>query len=256
MYFLISPTRFCGKILVFAGFYYKLIKTKGNLMTKRQYSEEEVLAWAKGAHEDDSADFPIVTNKCALVVIDMQDEFVKPHYSPNWVPESTRMIPKVKTLIAKCRELSVPVIFTSFADTHLRYDRPKTVRYMPIGYPKRQFDFTGMFIDGKICDELTPLQDEVVIHKPSYGAFYDRPLDTILKNLGKDTVIISGTLTNFCCGTTARQAYERGYKVVFGSDVNATDFPEMHEAELKVLRKGFAWVLTAGEIIAELERGN
>jgi nicotinamidase-related amidase len=225
-------------------------------MEKRQYSEEEVLAWAKAAYDEDSADFPIVTNKCALIVIDMQDEFVKPHYSPNWVPESTRMIPKVKMLIEKCRRLDVPVIYTSFADTHLRRDRPKTVKYMPIGYPKRKFDFTGMFIDGNICDELTPLLDEVVIHKPSYGAFYDTPLDTILRNLDKDTVIISGTLTNFCCGTTARQAYERGYKVVFGSDVNATDLSEMHKAELKVLRKGFARVLTAAEIIAELEKTN
>lgn len=225
-------------------------------MDKRQYSEQEVLAWAKAAYEEDFADFPIVADKCALIVIDMQDEFVKPHYSPNWVPESTRMIPKVKTLIEKCRELAVPVIYTSFANTHRRLDRPKTGRFMPIGYPKKQLDFTGMFMDGKICDELAPLPDEVVIHKPSYGAFYDTPLDTILKNLEKDTVIISGTLTNFCCGTTARQAYERGYKVVFGSDVNATDLPEMHEAELKVLRKGFARVLTSAEIIAELEKGN
>lgn len=223
-------------------------------MDQRKYSEQEVLAWAQAAYEEDAADFPIISGKCALIVIDMQDEFVKPHYSPNWVPESTRMIPRVKTLVEKCRELAIPVIFTSFAYTHKRLDRPKTGKFMPIGYPKRQFDFTGMYMDGNICEELAPLPDEVVIHKPSYGAFYDTPLDTILRNLEKDTVIISGTLTNFCCGTTARQAYDRGYKVVFGSDVNATDLPEMHEAELKVLRKGFARVLTSWEIIAELEK--
>ena len=61
-----------------------------------------------------------------------------------------------------------------------------------------------------------------------------------------------GTLTNYCCGTTARQAYERGYKVVVGSDVTATDDESRQEPELAVLRKGFALVLTAEEITNRL----
>ena len=91
-----------------------------------------------------------------------------------------------------------------------------------------------------------------MIRKSSYGAFYDTPLETILKNLKKDTVIITGTLTHYCCSTSARQAYERSFKVVFGSDVTAADDPELQEFELKVMRKGFAKVLTADEIIAAL----
>ena len=81
---------------------------------------------------------------------------------------------------------------------------------------------------------------------------HDTPLESILKNLERDTVVICGTLTNFCCGTTARQAYERGFKVIIGSDVTATDDPGLHEAELKTLRKGFAMVTTSGEIIRKL----
>ena len=65
-------------------------------------------------------------------------------------------------------------------------------------------------------------------------------------------MIICGTLTNFCCGTTARQAYERGFQVLFGSDITATDDPDMQEPELWVLRKGFAKVLSAEAIIALL----
>jgi nicotinamidase-related amidase len=91
-------------------------------------------------------------------------------------------------------------------------------------------------------------EDEVLIRKPSYGAFYDTPLDTILRNLGRDTVIVTGTLTNYCCGTTARQAYERGYYVVFSADTTATDDESRQEHELAVLRKGFAMVLTTDEI--------
>ena len=78
-------------------------------------------------------------------------------------------------------------------------------------------------------------------------------METILKNLEKDTVIISGTLTNYCCGLTARQAYERSFKVVFGSDITATDDPEMQESELKVLRKGFAKVMNVENIMNSLK---
>ncbi|MGV9247748.1 isochorismatase family protein [Streptomyces sp. NPDC003710] len=61
---------------------------------------------------------------------------------------------------------------------------------------------------------------------------------------------------NYCCGTTARQAYERGYKVVFGSDVTATDDESRQEPELAVLRKGFALVLTADEMRSRLTAAN
>jgi nicotinamidase-related amidase len=59
-------------------------------------------------------------------------------------------------------------------------------------------------------------------------------------------------LTNVCCGTTARQGYERGFNVVVVGDLTATDDRELHEAELKTLRKGFARVLSLEELLAEL----
>ena len=112
---------------------------------------------------------------------------------------------------------------------------------------------TKLFFEkGNIWHEIKPKKDEIIIHKPSYGAFWDTPLETILKNMKKDTVIICGTMTNYCCGVTARQAYERCFKVIFGSDVTSTDIPEMHDYELKVLRKGFAKILTTEEIIKQL----
>ena len=123
---------------------------------------------------------------------------------------------------------------------------------MPGRYTELDIDFSQFFIEGRVWHGLGPRADEIVIHKSSYGAFYDTPLETILKNLGKDTVIICGTVTNFCCGATARQAYERSFKVVFGSDVTSTDDPDMQEPELRVMRKGFAKVMPAQEIIKAL----
>ena len=216
------------------------------------FTEQDVLDLARKAYKEGDAKFKILPEKCALLVIDMQYEFVKPHWCPDWVPEATRQVPSIKRLIEHCRSNNIPVIYTVYSKTHDYLDRPKTGKFMPGRYSELNIDFSIFYDEGRVWHELAPREDEIVIHKSSYGAFYDTPLETILKNMGKDTVIICGTLTNYCCGATARQAYERSFKVVFGSDVTSTDDPEMQEPELKVLRKGFAKVLTLEEIIEAL----
>jgi nicotinamidase-related amidase len=218
-----------------------------------KYTEEIVKNAAKEAYLNGEVKFDIRASDCALIVIDMQDEFVKPGWTSSWIPEATRQVPKIRKLIDVCRSKSIPVIYTAFKDTHLFKDRPKTGGLMSNRYPHLGSD-PEWFRQGKIWQELKPLDDEIVIFKPSYGAFYDTPLETILKNLERNTIIICGTLTNYCCGTTARQGYERGFRVIFGSDVTSTDDPEMQEPELKVLRKGFAKVMTSSDIINHLQR--
>lgn len=221
-------------------------------MEEGKVTEEQVLNLARQAYQKGNASFDIVAEKSALLVIDMQDECVKPNWTPYWVPEATRQVPRIKKLIDFCRQKNIPVIFTVFSRTHHYMDRPKSGKTMPNRYPELEIDQSSYFVEGRVWHQLQPKEDEIVIHKPSYGAFYDTPLETILKNLEKDTIIICGTLTNYCCGTTARQGYERGFNVVFGSDVTSTDAPEMQEPELNVLRKGFARVLSADEIIEAL----
>lgn len=218
------------------------------------FTERDVLRLAKAAYSENPS-FTVDLEKTALLVIDMQDEFVKPSWTPYWVPEATRIAKHVRRLIDFCRSKRIPVIFTAFARTHSYLDRPKSGAFMSNRYKGKVPDDPSYFREGRIWHELPPLKDEVVIHKPSYGAFYDTPLESILKNLGRDTVVICGTLTNFCCGTTARQAYERGFNVIIGSDVTATDDSRLQEAELKTLRKGFAMVLTSAQIIEKLESG-
>ena len=218
------------------------------------FSEEQVRAWARDAYERGEASFEVRRERCALLVIDMQDEFVKPGWTPYWVPEATRRVPGVRALVDCCRRSSVPVLFTVFSATHGFLDRPASGASMPNRHPQAGAPHDEWFRDGRIWPDLAPLPGEVVIHKPSYGAFYDTPLQSILRNLGRDTVLICGTLSNYCCGTTARQAYERGFQVVFGSDVTATDDDAMHEAELRVLRRGFARVATGAQIAAWISR--
>lgn len=221
-------------------------------MDPEEFTEQQVLDLARKAYSDGQAKFEIITEKCALLVIDMQDEFVKPHWTPYWVPEATRQVPKIKRVIDHCRSKIIPIIFTVFSRSHRYLDRPKTGKFMPNRFPDLNMDQSSFFIEGQVWHELAPEPDDIIIHKPSYGAFYDTPLETILKNFEKDTIIICGTMTNFCCGVTARQGYERGFKVIFGSDVTATDDPDLQEPELKVLRKGFARIMTMAEIVDSL----
>ncbi|MFX0205731.1 MAG: cysteine hydrolase family protein [Candidatus Hodarchaeota archaeon] len=168
------------------------------------------------------------------------------------MPEATRQVERIKTLISICREKGIPIIYTAVAYTHFRLDRPFTGDLMPNRYPELGIEDPIIFRDGHIWEEIAPFAEDIIIYKPSYGAFYDTTLETILRNLGKDTIIICGTLTNYCCGMTAHQGYERGFKVVLGSDVTSTNDPRMHEAELKVLRAGFARVLSSDDILEEI----
>ena len=175
-------------------------------MAKHYYSEEDVLALARNGYRSGEAGFPVETGDCALLVIDMQEEFVKPGWTPYWVPEATRQVPLIAKLIAYCRHVNFPVIYTAFSHTHKGLDRYPFGYLMPNRYPDLDIDRSAYFKEGHIVSELAPLDNEVVIFKPSYGAFCDTSLDIILKNLRKNTVIICGTLTNYCCGLTARQA--------------------------------------------------
>ncbi len=221
-------------------------------MGESEFSEERVLKLAKESYEEGEVKFDVIADKCALLVIDMQDEFVKPRWSPYWVPEATKRVPQMKRLIQHCRKINIPVIYTVYSKTHRYLDRPKTLPFMPSRFPGLSIDQSSFFVTGHVWHDLAPAKDEIVIHKSSYGAFFETPLETILKNLEKDTVIISGTLTNYCCSTTARQAYERGFKVVFGSDVTAAHFQKFHEMELQVLRRGFAKVMSLHDLLLVL----
>lgn len=147
------------------------------------------------------------------------------------MPAATRMAPRLHRLVEECRAASVPVLWTIFDDTHLGLDRPHALRFLP--HADTDWRRPG---PAEVWAPMGRHPDEAVIRKPSYGAFCVNPLATMLRNLGRDTVIVTGTLANYCCGTTARQAYERGYKVVFGSDVTATDDESRQEPELAVLR--------------------
>lgn len=223
-----------------------------NKYAEGEFTAEQVLQLAKNAYHNGDPDYEIDPKKCVLLVIDMQDEFVKPHWTPDWVPDATNKVPKIKKLITHCRKNDIPVIYTVYSDTNQYLDRPSTGRHMPGRYAEVDIDISGFYKNSQVWHEIAPQPTEIVIKKCSYGGFYDTPLETILKNMGKDTVIITGVIASYCCSMTARQAYERSFKVIYGSDLCGADYPELMEYELMVMRKGFAKVMSLDEIIGAL----
>ena len=219
-----------------------------------QFTADYILKKAKAQYETGEATIKINPKRTSLVIIDMIEEFTKPNFTPSWIPDATAQIPKIKDLLETCRRLGVPIIYTcfEFRSDYLDMSPPWREAWTPLD---KFDDYEGpaLYQKESIDAALKPNDTDIVIKKPCYGAFTGTGLDYVLKNLNVDTVIICGTMTNYCCGTTAREAHAHGYKVVFGSDINATDDQDIHQAELKTLRRGFALVLTKDQIKEALQ---
>ena len=191
--------------------------------------------------------------RCVLMVIDMQNDFVLDG-AVMQVKEARNQVPKIKSLICKCRKLDVPVIYT-IQETDPVFC-PLEVAALP------QLKDAGMRKGTKgmqIIDELAPEPDDIVIKKRRFSAFYQTDLEIILRNIRggaspADTIIICGTVTNICCESTARDAFFRDYKVVFGTDICSANTPEAHNATLANMEI-FGRNMDCGAIIHALENG-
>ena len=198
--------------------------------------------------------------RAALIVVDMENDFVKPGASFE-VEAGRAMLPKLKEFIGFCRQSGIAVIYTTHAH---RPDGSDIGRFADI-YPPIA-EGTGL-VDGtdgiEIYDEIAPEPAEVIIKKHRYSAFFGTDLDIILRGLGTDTVIVTGVTTENCCHATARDAMFHDYRVAFLSDCTATlAYPdlgygalsadELHRSSLIALAFSTAHVMTAAECMAKV----
>jgi gluconolactonase len=91
-----------------------------------------------------------------------------------------------------------------------------------------------------------------VVEKMRMNAFYDTKLDTMLRGLGVETLIVSGAWTNMSIEHTARHAADAGYRAVVPSDGTSTTGPEWQEVALNYAMQNVASVATCSEIAAAL----
>jgi ureidoacrylate peracid hydrolase len=106
----------------------------------------------------------------------------------------------------------------------------------------------------KLFSGLEPLPGDLRVKKIKYSAFIagSSDIDAQLKGCGIDTVLITGTATNVCCESSARDAMMLDYRVIMLSDANATWTDEEHAATLNSFMLFFGDVMTAEEAIGRL----
>ncbi len=175
--------------------------------------------------------------KTALIVVDMQNDFVK-EGGTLVVPDAEATVPTIRGLLDSARESGIKVVFTQ--DTHNEGDPeweiwPEHVREGSWGW--------------EIVDELKPLEDEVVIRKVRYDAFYGTHLDHFLRIWDVDTLIICGTVANICVHYTAASAALRWYGVIIPKDATSALDPFDLEASLRQTSFLFAGRITTSEAI-------
>ena len=184
--------------------------------------------------------------KSALMVIDMQDFFLDKS-SPTFTCGGLAIIPKLQRLISAFRECGRPVIYTR----HVHHPGRLDIGIM-------EWWWEGICLEGspesEIHRSIAPLPEEKVILKHRYSAFYNTDLETVLRCLKIEDLVISGIMSNLCCESTARDAYFRDYRVFFPADGTGSINEEMHLASLLNLAFGFAYITECEEIMQDLKK--
>jgi biuret amidohydrolase len=209
--------------------------------------------------------FEFAPAEAALVIIDMQRDFLEPggfgESLGNDVSLLRRTIAPTRRLLDAARAAGLTVIHTR--EGH----RPDLTDLAPAkktrGNPSLAIGDAGamgrLLVRGEpghdIIPELYPRAGEPVIDKPGKGAFYATDLDTILKHRGVKQLIVCGVTTEVCVNTSVREANDRGYDCLVVEDCVGSYFPEFQEFGLKMIKAQggiFGWVGRSHAVIAAL----
>jgi biuret amidohydrolase len=204
--------------------------------------------------------------KLALVVIDMQRDFVEPggfgESLGNDVTRLQAIVPALRNLIAVCRAAGVPVIHTRECHRADLSDCPPSKRDR--GAPALRIGDPGpmgrVLVAGEpgaeIIPELSPLPGETVIDKPGKGAFYATGFANTLAELGVTHLLMTGVTTEVCVQTTMREANDRGFECLLVEDCTESYFPAFKTATIEMVRAQggiVGWTATSPHIIESLE---
>ena len=209
-------------------------------------------------------DFEFDPSATALLMIDMQRDFVEPkgfgEMLGNDVSLVRRCIAPCARVLAAARQAGLFVIHTR--EGH----RPDLSDCLPAKLTRGGKTFIGeagpmgrILVRGEyghdIIPELYPIDGEPIIDKPGKGAFFDTDLGLILRTRGIQSLIVCGVTTEVCVQTTAREANDRGFEVLVPEDCCASYFPEFHRVTLEMIKAQGAivgWISDAAHVVDEL----
>jgi biuret amidohydrolase len=210
-------------------------------------------------------DFEFLPDRCALLIIDMQRDFLEPggfgEMLGNDVSQLRRTILPNLELLTAWRAAGLQVIHTREGHRPDLADLPpeKKIR----GKSEKSIGDEGpmgrILIRGEaghdIISELYPLPGEPVIDKPGKGAFFATDLHAILQNRGITQLVVTGVTTEVCVNTTVREANDRGYNCLVPSDCVGSYFPDFHDWGLRMIKAQggiFGWVSESPELLKAL----
>ena len=210
-------------------------------------------------------DFTFEPDRAALLVIDMQRDFVYPGGFGAALGNDTSpllaAVEPTQRVLAAAREAGLLVVHTR--EGH----RPDLADLAPSKKARGRLetgigDFGPMgriLVRGEhghgIVDELTPLPNEPVVDKPGKGSFYATDLDAILQARDIRHLIVTGVTTEVCVSSTVREANDRGYDCLVLSDCVASYFPDFHRTALEMIKAQggiFGWVTPSAQILGAL----
>jgi nicotinamidase-related amidase len=209
--------------------------------------------------------FELDVGTTALVVIDMQRDFLEPggfgELLGNDVSLLARVVEPLQAVLSAARAAGMFVVHTREGHRPDLADCPPAKRARGhldagIGDPGPRGRILVRGEEGHdIVDELAPADGEVVLDKPGKGAFYATDLELLLRNRGITRLIVTGVTTEVCVHTTVREANDRGFECLVPGDCVGSYFPEFHEVGLKMIAAQggiFGWVTTSAELLTAL----
>lgn len=189
--------------------------------------------------------FALDPDHTALVVIDMQRDFIEPggfgDTLGNDVSRLKAIVPTVAELIALFRRQGLPIIHTREAHRPDLSDCPPAKRLR--GAPGLRIGDVGamgrILIAGEagnaILPELAPLSDEITLDKPGKGMFWATGLHERLQRMGITQLVFAGVTTEVCVQTSMREANDRGYDCLLIEDATESYFPAFKTAAIEMI---------------------
>jgi nicotinamidase-related amidase len=199
--------------------------------------------------------------KTALIVVDMQNDFVRDGGILQ-TKAAKATLGANKKLIDFFHANKMPVIYTRLVDVNenqrvrlMQFGRPDALKANAIvpGFKRFYPDVKKELDSADVVDEIYPAKGDIVIDKDLFDAFQGTNLDIVLKANGIQTVLVTGTVTQICVDSTGKGAFNHGYNAVLISDAISTDASEPFVKEL-LTYFGRLWgrVTTSDQAIQEL----
>jgi len=189
--------------------------------------------------------------KTALIVIDMINAIAKGQGPPYTIsPQRQSVIEHYQRLIAHCRKVGTPIIYFTNERRPDGVDAPKTKSDIMGGAGGNPM--APGSVATQVIDELKPAPEDFLQVKTRFSGFYGTNLDSILKSLGTETILVGGISTQRSVEGTARDAKNRDLQCVVVSDCCTAGEQDVHDMTINHVLPLLVQVRTTDEVIAGL----